>query len=329
MRVFPTVSGRTLRARLQSTPFWNSGRAVIACVLWTLVSLLGQPTPALAFTHTVRTGDTLASIAEKYYGKIQFEHVLVAANWLDVEGGSSIVRGMRLEVPALSHRVIARGETWDALALELLGDERRSDVISMSNDSKPWLLPEEGAEIVVPYNLRLLVKPGDTLVSIAMKFMGDMNRAWVLAHYNRLEKNGLEPGSVILVPLTNLPLTEAGMKAAARDAGNLCSESAGASLKTQRRIAQEIPLLISDVRAGRYVEAIARGSRFIATGALTEPQLSVVHRQLLEAYVAVEATGLAHAACEEWKKRDPQAKLDPLEVSPKILRVCEDPKPNP
>jgi hypothetical protein len=293
-----------------------------------LATLIGARR-ASAFTHTVLPGDTLASIAEKYYGKIQYEHVLVAANLLDLEGGSSITRGMRLEVPALAHRTIVRGDTWDALAGELLGWSMRSDVLSLANDSKPWLLPEEGAEIIVPYNLRVIVRPQESLVGIALKFMGDMNKAWILDRYNKLEGRGLEPGTVLLVPLTQLPLTELGRRAAQRDAGSVCSESLGGVQKTQRRIAQEIPLLIADVRAGRYVDAVARGSRFIATGALAESQLSVVHRQLVEAYVALGATGLAQAACDEWRKRDPRSKLDPLELSPKILRACRTGKATP
>jgi LysM repeat protein len=277
---------------------------------------------AQAFIHVVRQGDTLAAIAEQYYGKIQYERILVAANLLELEGGTSIVRGMRLEVPALSHRTIVRGDTWEVLADELLGSPARSDVLSLSNDSKPWLVPEEGAEIIIPYNLRVIVRPGDTLISVALKFMGDMNKAWVLDRYNKLDGRGLDPGTVLLVPLTELPLTDAGKKAATRSATLLGSEGAGAMLKSQRRIAQEIPLLITDVRAGRYVDAVARGSRFIATGALTEAQLAVVHRHLLEAYVALDAAGLAQAACEEWKKRDAKARLDELELSPKILRAC-------
>jgi hypothetical protein len=299
-------------------------RQIYACWLFVSLVLVGllRAAPARAFTHIVVQGDTLASIAERYYGKIQYEHILVAANLLDLEGGTSITRGMRLEVPALAHRTVVRGDTWDALAQEQLGWSTRSDVLSLANDSKPWLIPEEGSEIIIPYNLRVIVRPQETLVGIALKFMGDMNRAWVLDRYNKLEGHGLEPGRVLLVPLIELPLTELGKRAAARDAGAVCSESAGNALKTQRRIAQEIPLLIADVRAGRYIDAVARGSRFIATGALSEPQLAVVHRQLLEAYVALDATGLAQAACEEWKKRDPKARLDASEHSPKILRAC-------
>lgn len=283
--------------------------------------------PAQAFIHIVTTGDTLASIAERYYGKIQYERILVAANLLDLEGGSSITRGMRLEVPALGHRRVQRGDSWDGLAFALLGAKERSDVLALANGSMPWLTPEEGAEIIIPYNLRVIVRPGDNLVPLALKFMGDMNKAWVLDRYNKLKGRALEPGTVLLVPLTDLPLTDEGKKAALRDAEQVCSESAGATLKTQRRIAQELPLLVADVRAGRYVDAVARGSRFIATGALTETQLAVVHRQLVEAYVALDATGLARTACEEWRKRDARAKLDPAHVSPKILRVCGTAKP--
>lgn len=276
-----------------------------------------------AFIHVVKGDDTLASIAERYYGKIQFERVLVAANLLDVEGASSIPRGMRLEVPAIGHRRVQRGDSWDSLAAELLGAKERSDVLARANDSMPWHVPEEGKEIGIPFNLRVLVRPGDTLVTIAHKYLGDMNKAWALDKYNRLKGKAVEPGMVLLVPLTDLPLTEAGQKAAARDAEAVCSEAAGEVQKTQRRIAEEIPMLVQDVRSGRYVEAVARGSRFIATGSLTEPQLALVNRQLLEAYVALGATGLAQAACVEWQRRDPSAKLDPVQFSPKILRACE------
>jgi hypothetical protein len=39
--------------------------------------------------------------------------------------------------------------------------------------------------------------------------------------------------------------------------------------------------------------------------------------------VALDAMGLAHAACEEWKKRAPRARLDAQEMSPKMARACQ------
>ncbi len=278
---------------------------------------------ARAFTHVVVQGDTLASIAEHYYGKIQYEKFLVDANLLGLEGGSPIVKGMRLEVPSVGHHTIKHGDTWDALAAELLGAANRSDVLSIANGSNPWLAPEEGAEVVVPYNLRVLVTgSNETLVTIAFKYYGDMNKAWVLDRYNGLNGHKIEPNDVVLVPLTDLPLSDSGRKAAQESAGATCSEAMGNLREAQRKVAQEIPALIADVKGGRYVDAASRGSRFLASGALTEPEQAIVNRQLLEAYVALEATGLATQACTEWRKRDKQATLDPVELSPKILAAC-------
>lgn len=279
--------------------------------------------PAHAFTHIVVQGDTLASIAERYYGKIQYEKFLVDANLLGIEGGSPIAKGMRLEVPAVGHRTAKRGDTWEALAGELLGAPNRADVLSMANGSSPWLTPEEGAELIVPYNLRVLVTgSNETLVTIAFKYYGDMNKAWVLDRYNGLNGRKIEPHDVVLVPLTELPLSEAGKKAAQQSAGNTCSEALGSVREAQRKVSQEVPALIADVKSGRYVDAAARGTRFLASSALTESEQALVNRQLLEAYVALDATGLATQACMEWRKRDKAALLDANELSPKILAAC-------
>src|SRR5262245_21683742 len=78
-----------------------------------LLAVVGAAPHANAFSHRVAAVDTLASIAEKYYGRIQYERLLVAANFLDVRGGTPIVRGMRLEVPALEHRKVVGGDTWE------------------------------------------------------------------------------------------------------------------------------------------------------------------------------------------------------------------------
>jgi phage tail protein X len=289
--------------------------------------VLGASPHANAFAHRVATGDTLASIAEKYYGRIQYERLLVAANFLDVRGGTPIVRGMRLEVPALEHRKVVGGDTWETLAADLLGSPSRADVLSMANGSSPWLAPEEGSEIAIPYNLRVVVGEGEQITQVAYRHLGDMTKAWMLDHYNGLDGRKLARGDVVLVPLTDLPLTPAGRDAMLAALGTTCSEAGGLGKKTQKKIAQELPALVADVRAGRYVDAVTRGTRFVATGMLTEPQLALVHQKLTEAYVALDAVGLAAASCAEWRKRDPAARLDPALHSPKIVAACEHAEP--
>lgn len=278
---------------------------------------------ARAFTYIVTPEDTLASIAERYYGRIQYEQLLVAANQLDAHGGTSIVAGARLEVPALGHRRTKQGETWATLAKDLLGAESRADVLAAANGTSPWLPPADGAEIAIPYNLRVVAAGTDTIVTIAYKYMGDMNKAWVLDHYNGLKGRRLARGDVVLVPLTDLPLTEAGKRAAAEAAGASCSQAAGDTRQAQRRVEGELPALMADVRSGRYVDAVARGTRFLSSGSLTQPQLALINRQLLEAYAALDAQGLATSACTEWRKNDPRARVDPVMMSPKLVLACE------
>jgi phage tail protein X len=288
-----------------------------------LIALVFTPQKIWAFTHIVTKGDTLAALAERYYGRIQHEKILVAANSLDAQGGIAIVPGMRLEIPALSHRRVQRGETWAGLAEELLGSRRRADVLAAANGTSPWLPPEDAAHIVVPYNLPVIVAGSDTIVSIAYKYMGNVNKAWVLDYYNGFKGRALQRGDVVLVPLTDLTLTEGGRKSAAEATRSTSSESFGETRHVQVKVNSELPALIADVRAGRYVEAVRRGNGFLASGSLTTPQLARIHRQLLEAYVALEVAGLASAACVEWRKNDPAAKLDPVQLSPKIIQACE------
>ena len=163
-------------------------------------------------------------------------------------------------------------------------------------------------------------------VTVAASFQKDpqvlIARRAVAQKLEATEDRKIEPNDVVLVPLTDLPLTDLGKKAAQESAGSTCSEALGGVREAQRKVAQEIPALIADVKGGRYVDAAARGSRFLASGALTEPEQALVHRQLLEAYVALEATGLATQSCTEWRRRDKAAVLDPVELSPKILAAC-------
>lgn len=287
-----------------------------------VAAVMLSTTHAHAFAYIVQQGETLASIAERIYGRIQYEKILVAANALEAQGGTPIVPGMRLEIPAVEHRRLRKGESWVELATELLGAPHRSEALALANGEKPWIPPEEGAEILIPYNLRVIVKEGDHIVSLAYKFLGEQKKAWLLDQYNGLKGRRLQRGDAVLIPLTDLPLTEEGKRAAARAATARLSQAAGDARQTQARVAQELPALLADIRGGRYVDAISRATRFLAMGDLKTPQLATIHRQLLEAYAALNATGLATAACNDWRRYDPDAELDPRMLSPKVISAC-------
>lgn len=279
---------------------------------------------ALAFPHIVRAGETVAEIAERMYGRVELERVIMAANGLGGRRGSAIVPGQRLEIPAVGYHKVLPGDTWQSVADAALGSNKRGAVLARLNESQPWLSPEVGREIVLPYNLRLVASRGDTTQSVAYRFLERRDDAWVIGSYNRLDRARLRQGEIILVPLTDLTLTDQGKQAALLAGALVRSEGGGAAREAQQRARAELPRLAVDVRRGRYIEAVARGSALLATEGLSEPQLAETQRYLTEAYVALEAPGLAATACQAWRRHDPTAVLDPVELSPKIIAACVD-----
>ncbi len=280
---------------------------------------------ALAFVHIVKPGESLAQIAERTYGDAKMETILVGANALDAQGGSVIRPGMRLDIPAPGHFRAVGGETWVELAVSFLGDAKRADVLARYNQANAWTPVAPGTELAVPYVLTHTAADGDLLSSIARRYLKDANQSWQLDIYNDFKGGNLHRGDLVLVPLLDLTLTEEGRAEAARGAERERSEGGGAHLDAQRRAESEIPLLLADVRGGRYVDAVARGNRVLGSGELTGPQLARVQRALLEAYVALDAPGAAAGACKSWKSHDASASLDPLRVSPKIRAACGEP----
>jgi hypothetical protein len=277
---------------------------------------------ARAFPHVVQEGETLAQLAERFYGRIQNERVLVVANGLDRGGGTTIVPGMLLDVPALSHYRVVTGDTWQSLGKALLGAPGRGEFLSLFNDTKPWIQPEPGRILRIPYNLALVSTGQDSLPTIAYRYLGSTKQAWAISHYNQLEERKLERGDVFLVPVTELELTDEGRRAAALAATALSTEADAPQKSLQERIEKEVPALIADVRAGRYVPAVSRGVRLLSSSELSTVELGRIHRQLLEAYVALDAIGQAVDSCANWRRFDPAARLDPITLSPKILAAC-------
>jgi hypothetical protein len=281
---------------------------------------------ARAFTHIVSPGETLAQIAGRVYGDPKLENVLAGANALDVLGGSAIVPGMRLEVPAPSYHHVVANETWYGLALAWLGDTKRCDVLASANGGQSWVPPEEGREIVIPAVLSIIAGENESDMTVAGRFLGDVNKAWVVDAYNFRKTGPFHRGEIVLVALPDLTLTVRG-KAEARDAMDReRAEGAGAQHEVQRRADTDLPALLADIRGGRWVDAVARGNRVIAQGELTRPQAAAVHRALLEAYVALDASGLAAGECAAWRAVDPAANFDssPVDiVSPKIRAACK------
>lgn len=294
-------------------------RPLVQLLVAALLMLSGY---AQAFPLQVANGDTLASLSQRLYGKVENEKLLVSANGLDSRGGIAIVPGMDLEVPALRYQRVVPGDTWPDLAQSLLGARRRAAVMAFANDSKPWLVPPVNAEILIPYNLRYVAAGGETLSGIAAQFLGNQKRAYMLQLYNKMEGVVLKRGQVLLIPLTDLALSAEGQRLAEEAGRREASQSQGAARSRQGWVRRQLPRLLAHMRAGRYLEAVASGVEFLAQDSLTLPQQRIIHRQLLEAYVALGASGRAAQACRAWLQVSPQARLSRKALSPKVLNAC-------
>ena len=135
--------------------------------------------------------------------------------------------------------------------------------------------PADGAQIIVPYNLRYIATQADTIVTIAQKFTGEKEKAWVLDQYNHMKGQPVRRGDVVLIPLTNLPLTEAGKgrdrsgrtpRCAAKRRGRHATRSARS--KPRCRCCSE-----TFAAGAMSTPSRARG-KLLALGELTRPQLA-------------------------------------------------------
>lgn len=113
-----------------------------------------QPAPAPVREHVIREGDTLWSIAQKYYGDGRLHTRLEEANHEALAKKRGLDVGQRIRVPERE----AHAPADSSLALQTPADPAAKDPLK---DAKP---------------AKYVVKPGDTLVGVARKTLGSERR---------------------------------------------------------------------------------------------------------------------------------------------------------
>jgi LysM repeat protein len=309
----------------------SAGLAALRCARsWVgavVLGLLAAVLPAGAWAepaivHVVRPGETLASIAELYYGDPRRESVLVAENGLTSEGGSAIVVGLRLVIPTVSYHRAVEGETWSELATRFYGDPHRAFALMNANGVKSVERPDAGAELLVPYPLRYVVGQNDTLRKVAKTYYDSLSGMNTIRNFNPALHARLVRGQIALVPLSDLVLSEQGKKLAEAQLGG---PLVGGDLrKKQTEIDAQLPQLRDHVRHGRYADAVAMANRLIGGADLTGSQVVTVHRELGTAFVALGREDLAKEEFLALLAQQPDAELDSIRTSPKVLKAFDD-----
>jgi LysM repeat protein len=299
---------------------WSSVICCIAMTLW----LVPYPVRAdSSFVHVVSPGDTLASIAERYYGDPRRETVIVAENSLSNEGGVAIVTGLRLTIPTVSYHKVQEGETWSELAKRFYGDSQRSFVLFNANAGSPGKQPDPGAELLVPYPVRHVVGQNETINQVARLYYGpnvsEAEGVKILRRFNALKRIRLQRGQVVLVPLPSLVLSEKGRELARRQ---LEDQNIGGDVRDkQARIEAALPRLRTYVSKGQYADAVSMGNFLLGNGDLTGNQIVTIQRLLAVAYVALDRVDLAVSAFKSALTKQPDLELDSVRTSPKVMQA--------
>jgi LysM repeat protein len=276
------------------------------------------------YIHVVREGETLASIAQAYYGDPRREAALVAENGLEAEGGAAIVVGVRLVVPHVEYHRVAAGETWQSIAERYFGVSTRAFAIQEANPSVEGSQPAEGAELLIPYPLRHVCDQRDTINHLATEYYGDLAEARTIRRFNNMRPSArLTRGQVLLVPLRDLVLSTEGQHLVDAAMPVAAAAGSGEVRDLQERIADQLPALQEEVRRGQFTEALAHGSRLLGSGELTGNQIVTIQRSLAMCYVAVDRADLAVLAFREALARQPDLELDSRRTSPTVLRAFE------
>lgn len=270
------------------------------------------------YTHAVQEGDTLASIAQRYYGDPTRESVLREANRMKGAGVNGLVPGSWIFIPMVTFYQVSEDETWKSIAARLYGREARAATLIEANNGNRKVEPDQGAELLVPYPLRHVVAPGETLAKIARLYMPDSPLS--LKRLRRFNAGArVERGRVVLVPLFDLRLAGEG-RAEASDAFARAA-GGGTAKEAQDEIESSLPELIEQGQQARFAEAVSLGNRLLGTQSLTSTQVVTIQKELAVAYVALERNDLAEASFRAALALQPNLELDTVRTSPRVLEA--------
>lgn len=294
-------------------------RGLISLLLTMALAALSSGAGAQAvYTHAVQEGDTLASIAQRYYGDPTREAVLREANRMKGPSANGLVPGSWIFIPMVAFYHVGKDETWKSIAVRFLGREMRAATLIEANSGNRRIQPDEGAELLIPYPLRHVVSPGETLTKIAKMYMPDSPVSLKrIRQFNAGAR--IERGQVVLVPLFDLRLAGEG-RTEASEAFTLAA-GGGATKAAQDEVESSLPELIEQVQNAKFAEAVSLGNRLLGTQSLTSTQVVTIQKELAVAYVALERTDLAEASFRVALAMQPNLELDTVRTSPRVLEA--------
>ena len=269
---------------------------------------------AQRIVHRASFGDTLEAIALKYYGDKTRAWILRETN-RDVQK-QKLNAGHRIRVPTAWIFIAQSRTTASAIAVRALGSTRGTAAIRYFNrdkvDGKGRI--RAGAALIIPFDIATKIDSASTTFKqLAKKYYGYEGASDMLRAHN----GGGDPsaGREIRIPIGNVRIRGTVMRTLINQR-LLGVASSGDN--ADRAALQEANGMI---RRGAYSRVPLRLIRAIARESPSDSHIAEVFKLLAIAYVALDEPSLAERAFAEALLRKPDLRLDPVTVSPKVIKA--------
>jgi len=148
--------------------------------------------------YTVQSGDTLRSIAQRFYGDSTLWTLIQAAN-PEIDPNNLQI-GQQLQIPFGQQHTVQSGDTLNNIAQRVYNNSSWWPLIQ---DANPGINPNNlqiGQLLQIPFGLQYTVQSGDTLAGIAQRFYGDSSQWTLIQNANPgINPNNLQIGQLLLI----------------------------------------------------------------------------------------------------------------------------------
>jgi S-formylglutathione hydrolase FrmB len=148
--------------------------------------------------HIVTAGETLSSLALRFYSDAQFYRLIATAS--GIANPNAVGAGRRLIIPDYTGHTVVAGDTLSALAQRYYGDPALFRLIANASGILDPNVIGAGQRLVIPNIMRYTVVAGDTLSGLAQRFYGDASFSQAIAAGNGLaESAALATGQSVVI----------------------------------------------------------------------------------------------------------------------------------
>lgn len=332
--------------------YWALPGLVAASLLLVTVPARGKE-----IQHVLRDGESLAALADHFYGSRWKAVYILGRNQL--ASSKEAKAGMRLLIPACWIYRVRRGDSPTKIAKKYLGDAERFTVMMSMNGLDKDQEIKVGQELLMPFHITHPVQRGDSLSGIAKRFFGTTRKANLLRDYNG-DSSDLHPDDKLIVPIfdraaldlnkkspppaPNTKAPEPPRPAARAPDPELKAETgkepeeptAAEETETDEAPAPspaavsrkaELAEAVAAYSAGEFAAATEQLEAVLETAAdngLPPGELAVTLRYLGFCAVASADPEMAREYFHQWLVIEPDAKLDLVAISPKIIAIFEE-----